>query len=79
MAHLEGKQRADYVQDMFGRIAARYNLMNRLMTFGQDMRWRRFVVKQARLPENGKLLDLATGTATLGVYALLARRRHSSR
>ncbi len=49
MATLQGKERAAYVQGMFDRIAGRYNLMNRLMTFGQDMRWRRFVIHQARL------------------------------
>ncbi|MBZ0275231.1 MAG: ubiquinone/menaquinone biosynthesis methyltransferase [Anaerolineae bacterium] len=57
---------------MFGRIAARYNLMNRLMTFGQDMRWRRFVVQQANLPPNGKLLDLATGTGDIAFEAVKA-------
>lgn len=72
MAHLQGKERADYVQNMFGRIAGRYNLMNRLMTFGQDMAWRRFVVKQARLPPGGKLLDLATGTGDIAFEALKA-------
>ncbi|MAS32807.1 MAG: ubiquinone biosynthesis protein [Anaerolineaceae bacterium] len=71
MAHLQGKERADYVQNMFDRIAGRYNLMNRLMTGGQDMRWRRFVIQQARLPQGGKLLDLATGT---GDIAFEARR-----
>lgn len=71
MAHLQGKERADYVQNMFDRIAGRYNLMNRLMTGGQDMRWRRFVIQQARLPKGGKLLDLATGT---GDIAFEARR-----
>jgi demethylmenaquinone methyltransferase/2-methoxy-6-polyprenyl-1,4-benzoquinol methylase len=54
---------------MFGRIAERYNLMNRVMTFGQDMRWRRFVVKQAQLPPDGKLLDLATGTGDIAFEA----------
>ena len=54
-----------YVQDMFGRIAGRYNLMNRLMTFGQDQYWRRFVIQQAKLPDYGKLLDLATGTGDI--------------
>ncbi len=63
---------ATYVQDMFGRIARRYNLMNRLMTFGQDGRWRRFVVQQAALPPGGWLLDIATGT---GDIAFEARRR----
>ncbi len=63
---------AAYVQDMFGRIARRYNLMNRLMTFGQDRRWRRFVVWQAALPRGGWLLDIATGT---GDIAFEARRQ----
>jgi len=70
MAHLTGKERAAYVQAMFGRIANRYNLMNRLMTFGQDMRWRRFVVRQANLPSGGTLLDLATGTGDIAFEAL---------
>lgn len=72
MAHLQGQERADYVQDMFDRIAGRYNLMNRLMTGGQDMRWRRFVIQQAKLPPGGKLLDLATGTGDIGFEALKA-------
>jgi demethylmenaquinone methyltransferase / 2-methoxy-6-polyprenyl-1,4-benzoquinol methylase len=73
MAHLTGKERSDYVQNMFGRIAERYNLLNRVMTFGQDMRWRRFVVKQSNLPKNGSLLDLATGT---GDIAFEAKAKH---
>ncbi len=57
------------MQDMFGRIAARYDLMNRLMTFGQDQRWRRFVVRQARLKPGGWLLDIATGTGDIAFEA----------
>lgn len=67
---LQGKEKSDYVQDMFGRIAERYNLMNRLMTGGQDQRWRRFVIKQAAIPPNGKVLDLATGTGDIAFEAL---------
>jgi demethylmenaquinone methyltransferase/2-methoxy-6-polyprenyl-1,4-benzoquinol methylase len=60
---------AEAMQDMFGRIAARYNVMNRLMTFGQDRRWRRFVVRQARLKPGGWLLDIATGTGDIALEA----------
>lgn len=71
-SQLQGAEKSAYVQDMFGRIAKRYNLMNRLMTAGQDQRWRRFVVKQAHLPENGLMLDLATGTGDIAFEALRA-------
>jgi demethylmenaquinone methyltransferase / 2-methoxy-6-polyprenyl-1,4-benzoquinol methylase len=65
MAYLEGQDRADYVQDMFARIAGRYDRMNRLMTFGQDARWREYVIRQANLPVGGRLLDIATGTGDI--------------
>ena len=67
MAHLTGEERAQYVQNMFARIAGRYDLMNRLMTGGQDLTWRRFVIEQARLPVNGRLLDIATGTGDIAL------------
>lgn len=70
MAHLTGRERSEYVQDMFGRIAERYNLMNRLMTGGQDIQWRKFVIQQAQPPSQGKLLDLATGTGDIAFEAL---------
>lgn len=72
MAMLHGRERATYVQNMFDRIAGRYNLMNRVMTFGQDMKWRRFVIQQAKLPAGGTLLDLATGTGDIAFEALRA-------
>lgn len=72
MAHLQGKERAAYVQHMFDRIAGRYNLINRLMTGGQDMRWRRFVVQQAALHPGDAMLDLATGTGDIGFEAMKA-------
>ena len=70
MAHLQGQERAQYVQSMFARIAGRYDLMNRLMTAGQDIKWRRYVIQQARLPENGRLLDIATGTGDIALEGL---------
>jgi demethylmenaquinone methyltransferase/2-methoxy-6-polyprenyl-1,4-benzoquinol methylase len=70
MAHLQGEAKSAYVQGMFGRIAERYNVMNRLMTLGQDQRWRRFVVARANVPSNGSALDLATGTGDIAFEAL---------
>jgi demethylmenaquinone methyltransferase/2-methoxy-6-polyprenyl-1,4-benzoquinol methylase len=70
MAHLQGQERAIYVQDMFARIAGRYDLMNRLMTMGQDVTWRRYVIAQAQLPVDGRLLDIATGTGEIALEGL---------
>ncbi len=68
--HLSGAERAAAVQDIFKRIAPRYDLMNRVMTLGMDRRWRRFAIQQAHLPQNGKLLDIATGTGDIAFEAL---------
>jgi demethylmenaquinone methyltransferase / 2-methoxy-6-polyprenyl-1,4-benzoquinol methylase len=70
MAHLEGEARSRYVQTMFARIAGRYDLMNRLMTGGQDLRWRRYLIQQVALPANGRLLDIATGTGDIALEGL---------
>lgn len=67
---LQGQEKSEYVQEMFGRIAERYDLMNRLMTLWQDQKWRRFVVRQANIPAQGKVLDLATGTGDIAFEAL---------
>src|SRR5512145_629962 len=70
MTRLKGQERATYVQNMFTRIAKRYDLMNRLMTGGQDTRWRKQVIQLARLRNNARLLDLGTGTGDLAREAI---------
>jgi demethylmenaquinone methyltransferase/2-methoxy-6-polyprenyl-1,4-benzoquinol methylase len=63
-------QKRQYVNSMFARIAQRYDLMNRLMTGGQDVRWRRLMVDEAALPPGGRFLDIATGTGDVAFEAL---------
>ena len=72
MTQLTGAERAKYVQDMFTRIARRYDIMNRLMTGGQDVRWRKRVIELARMNDHVSLLDLGTGTGDLAREALSA-------
>ncbi len=50
---------------MFDTIAPRYDLVNRVMTFGLDTRWRRRTVEALGLPEGSLVADLACGTGDL--------------
>ena len=70
MSQLTGDERARYVHNVFGGIAGRYNLMNRLMTAGQDIRWRRETIGRLGLRLGERLLDLGAGTGDLGREAL---------
>ena len=59
------------MQAIFARIARRYDFMNRLMTAGQDARWRREAIHRAGLPPGANtILDLGAGSADLGWEAL---------
>ncbi len=58
------------IRDLFSRIAGHYDRVNRLLSLGQDNRWRRRALELAGVPRGGVLLDVATGT---GDMALLAR------
>ncbi|MGO9028072.1 MAG: ubiquinone/menaquinone biosynthesis methyltransferase [Acidimicrobiales bacterium] len=57
-----GAEKTALVRSMFDTIAPRYDLVNRLMTFGLDIRWRRQSVRALGLPAGSVVLDLACGT-----------------
>jgi demethylmenaquinone methyltransferase/2-methoxy-6-polyprenyl-1,4-benzoquinol methylase len=70
MAFNSASEKHRYVNTMFARIAHRYDLMNRLMTGGQDVRWRQLMVREAAMPPGGRFLDVATGTGDVAFEAL---------
>lgn len=60
---------------MFDTIAPRYDLVNRLMTFRLDVRWRRTTVESLGLPAGSVVADLASGTGDLCVDLASAGHR----
>ena len=58
----------EQVARMFDGISGRYDLLNRLLSMGIDIRWRRVALRMLRergIP--GRVLDVATGTADLAL------------
>jgi demethylmenaquinone methyltransferase/2-methoxy-6-polyprenyl-1,4-benzoquinol methylase len=61
------------VRGMFAEIAPRYDLVNRLLSGGIDVLWRRTTVRRAPPPAAGAILDVCTGTGDLALaYAAAA-------
>jgi demethylmenaquinone methyltransferase/2-methoxy-6-polyprenyl-1,4-benzoquinol methylase len=58
----EGEAKVRAVREMFDTIAPRYDLVNRVMTFGLDVRWRKRATRALALPRGSVVLDLAAGT-----------------
>ena len=64
------------VQGMFAEIAPRYDFVNRMLSGGIDILWRRITVKRAPPPTTGAILDVCTGTGDLALaYAVKAGPR----
>lgn len=60
-----GEAKVVAVRSMFDRIAPRYDLVNRVMTFRMDVGWRRRTVRELGLPAGARVADLACGTGDL--------------
>jgi len=60
-------EKGERIRAMFGSIAPRYDLLNRLLSLGIDRRWRRFAVGKIALSGPGRVLDVATGTGDVAL------------
>lgn len=60
-----GERKAAKVRSLFDRIGPRYDLVNRVMTFGLDVGWRRRAIRELHLPPGARVFDLACGTGDL--------------
>jgi demethylmenaquinone methyltransferase / 2-methoxy-6-polyprenyl-1,4-benzoquinol methylase len=61
----EGDEKARTVRRLFDTISPRYDLVNRVMTLGMDVGWRRRTVRELSLPAGSRVFDLACGTGDL--------------
>ena len=64
---------------MFDRIAHRYDLMNRLMTFGIDRAWRRAAIAALKISPRDCLIDLACGWNAGVKRSILVRTGYGAR
>ena len=62
-------ERGAAVERMFAGIAPRYDFLNRFLSAGRDCAWRREAVRATKLPPEGHLLDVCTGTADMALEA----------
>ena len=66
----DGKRR--FVRSLFATIADRYDLITVLLSFGQDQRWKRRLIRLTTSRTSPRMLDLATGTGNIA-WALAKR------
>jgi demethylmenaquinone methyltransferase/2-methoxy-6-polyprenyl-1,4-benzoquinol methylase len=66
----QAASRAQQVQQMFNRIAPRYDLLNDCISFGMHRLWKGHACAKLNLPPGGQVLDVCCGTGDLTRYLL---------
>lgn len=68
--HDSGLNKKEQVADMFNSIAYRYDFMNRFLTAGIDISWRKKAISQLKELAPQKILDVATGTGDVAIMTM---------
>ena len=66
-------ERKQVAQELFSPLGPSYDRWSRLLSLGQDPRWRRFLVSRIEVGRDAEVLDVATGTAAVAIE--LVRQR----
>jgi ubiquinone/menaquinone biosynthesis methyltransferase len=64
-----------HVRGLFATIADRYDLITRILSYGQDRRWKARLIREARVTSSDVVLDLACGTGDIALLAKAAGAR----
>jgi len=64
------EEKTRYINVLFTKIAPRYDLMNRILSFGLDRWWRRLAIRKARFKSGSRILDLGIGTGDMALEVL---------
>lgn len=60
----------EQVATMFNNISSKYDLLNRVLSLGIDIQWRKKAVKILKAQNPKTVLDIATGTADFAIEAI---------
>lgn len=63
------REKKEQVAEMFNNIAGRYDFLNRFLSAGIDLRWRKKAIRQLASLQPKTMLDVATGTADMALLA----------
>jgi demethylmenaquinone methyltransferase / 2-methoxy-6-polyprenyl-1,4-benzoquinol methylase len=69
-------ERTRFAERLFAGIASQYERMGALLSFGQDARWRRFLVSRSNAMPGGRVLDVAAGTQLVSRALAAGRNVH---
>jgi demethylmenaquinone methyltransferase/2-methoxy-6-polyprenyl-1,4-benzoquinol methylase len=67
VAYTDKATQSGFLRDVFTAVPAHYDLINHLMTWGLDIRWRQMAARQCLASQPRRVLDLCCGTGDLAI------------